>query len=104
MIAEPLFTHIQIGELVTDQTVQRSLDMRRVNEIVRTFHVEAVGTWTISEREDGTKHTIDGQHRTAALKVKGYDDDYEVPALLYTGLSRADEARMFREHNNTKAI
>jgi len=69
--------------------------------MVEEFNEEAVGVLTVSHRPDGTYHVVDGQHRVAmCLKV----GKTHVQCKVYSGLSRQDEAALFRVLNNTKIV
>jgi hypothetical protein len=96
-------TTINPSLLTVDQSVQRPLDGVRVAAIAGDFEREALGVIHVSHRADGTYHIIDGQHRMAALRVMGKGDT-TVPCAMYEGLSRAEEAAMFRRLNNTRQI
>jgi len=94
---------IEPALLTVDRSVQRPLDGTRVAQIAADFEPEALGVIHVSERTDGTHHIIDGQHRVAAMRVIGKDSG-SVPAVLWKGLSKAEEAAMFRRLNNTRQV
>jgi hypothetical protein len=96
-------TSIPSAALIVDQTVQRPLDGVRVAAIAGDFEREALGVIHVSKRADGTYHIIDGQHRVAAMRVLGKGDEL-VTCVVYEGLSRAEEAAMFRRLNNTRQV
>jgi len=96
-------TQIQPSLLSVDPQVQRPEDGVRVASIAGDFEPEALGVIHVSKRNDGTHHIIDGQHRIAALKVIGRADK-PVTCVLWEGLSRAEEAAMFRRLNNTRQV
>jgi hypothetical protein len=98
-----LLMEIEPVLLTVDQTVQRPLDGVRVAQIAADFEPESLGVITVSERADGTHHIIDGQHRIAAMRVIGKDKT-PVNCVLWRGLSRAEEAAMFRRLNNTRQV
>lgn len=89
--------------LFVDQSVQRPIDGVRVAAIADDFKREALGVIHVSRRTNGTYHVIDGQHRIAALRVVGREDD-TVDCALWEGLNRAEEAAMFRRLNNTRQV
>jgi hypothetical protein len=70
---------------------------------VADFEREGLGVIHVSHREDGTYHIVDGQHRIAAWRVMG-NASVAVPCVMYEGLSRAEEAAMFRRLNNTRQV
>lgn len=96
-------TQIEPSLLTVDQSVQRPLDSVRVAGIAADFEREALGVIHVSERPDGTHHIIDGQHRISAVHVIGRGD-IPVACVLWTGLTRAEEAAMFRRLNNTRQV
>jgi len=71
---------------------QRDMRNKKVDEIVRNYNEDLFGAISISYRDDGTHHVFDGQNRLRAatlLKLK------QVPAIIHTGLTPQDEARLF---------
>lgn len=94
---------IEAKLLIVDPHVQRTLDERRVNEIIGDFNQLGMGVVTVSERLDGSYHVVDGQHRVAALLSMDRGTD-NVRCLVYTGLSLAEEAALFRRLNNTRIV
>jgi hypothetical protein len=90
----------QIG---TDAAVQRPLDNARVTGIVNNFKEAALGLPLISKREDGSMICLDGQTRIAVLLRKNLG---AVPRqmMVHRGLSRTEEAELFRLHNDSKAL
>lgn len=92
---------LKTDQLSVDRTVQRGLNHRRVDEMVENFELEALGVLAVSHREDDQYHIVDGQHRWAAASKVG------VPFLqckVYEGLTRQQEAALFRVLNNTKIV
>lgn len=87
--------------LTTDPDVQRPLDDVRVNKIARNFRFEAFGVPVASRRSDGQEVVLDGQHRIAAARQAGFANT-GVRVLVYTGLSREQEAELFGLLNDTK--
>jgi hypothetical protein len=87
--------------LTTDPEVQRPLDDVRVNKIAKGFRWEAFGVPVVSRRPDGKEVVLDGQHRIAAARTAGFSST-GCRVLVYTGLSREQEAEMFRLLNDTK--
>lgn len=99
---------VKLDELVVDETVQRSLNTHRVNALVDDFHPEALSVITVSRRDDGTLHVVDGQHRVYATRSynarKADSPITTMEATVYTGLALEDEALLFRVLNNTKRV
>jgi hypothetical protein len=84
------FQVVHERKLEIDEAYQRTLAIF-VNTIVEEFEPAMVGTLLVNHR--GKKmFVIDGQHRLVALRRLGITD---VPCVVYQGLSRADEAKLF---------
>ncbi|MEV0081147.1 DUF6551 family protein [Nocardia neocaledoniensis] len=85
-------------EMFADPTYQRDLDQARVKTMARTWNPRLLGVLDISDRGDtGTGAPryaiINGQHRAAAARL--VDEDTILVANIHTGLSVADEAKLF---------
>jgi len=91
---------LAVSSLIVDPDVQRTLDTRRVNAIAESLNMDALGIITVSRRKNGSYHIVDGQHRVAAVRLAGGDDE-KVMCRVFEKLSLADEAVMFRLLNNT---
>lgn len=100
---EPRVEQLLPSQLFVDQGVQRPLDQRRVEKIVGEFDPAALGVLVVSRRTDGTHHVIDGQHRLAVVLAVGRGDT-PTDCKVYQGLSREEEAAMFRKLNNTRTV
>lgn len=94
-------TWIPVKDLVSDSSYQRGLEPNKVYKIATTFDPDAFGTLVISKRVDGTLAIIDGGHRVAAMYDLGWEDQ-SVPAVVHTGLSLEDEARVFTTLNSNR--
>lgn len=99
----PDIKDIAAGQLIVDHAVQRSLDSARVHRMAVDYQVNAVGVVVVNHRSDGTFHVVDGQHRVAATLAAGYGDR-DLTCLVYHGLSKAEEAGMFRRLNTSRAV
>lgn len=99
----PTVRNLRAGQLMVDRGVQRSLDTARAERIAADFDPAALGTFVVSHRDDGTYHIIDGQHRHAVVILKG-GDEWDLRCEVHEGLTRAQEARMFRLLNNSRAV
>ena len=93
---------ISSSEVILDPRIQRDLDTRRVEWIVRGFNSYLVNPIKVSER-DGGYHVFDGQHTLAALRILHGDEDFKVECRVYHGLTREDEARLFAQQNGYSA-
>lgn len=91
---------LAVAQLVVDPDVQRAVDTGRVAKIADTLNLDALGTITVSHRSNGSYHVIDGQHRVAAVRLAGGDDE-KVLCRVFDRLTLAEEAEMFRLLNNT---
>ena len=89
---------VPLATLLIDRRYQRPVNLRRVTKMAATFDPDALGTLTVSRRDDGTNYVLDGQHRVEALRAMGWGDQL-APALVYTGLTLIEEARIFRLMN-----
>lgn len=99
----PTTEYLPVSKLSIDPEVQRALEKPRVDRIVKNYSPAALGTLIVSRREDGTHHVVDGQHRLHATIAVGREES-SMLCLVHEGLSKADEAAMFRLYNNTKAV
>lgn len=89
---------VSVSSILVDRTYQRPINTRRVTYMVGRFDPDAFGTITLSRREDNEDYVLDGQHRLALMEALGWSDQ-KVPALVYTGLTHEEEARIFRLMN-----
>lgn len=103
MTTQPVIREVRVADLVVDHQVQRSLDLNRAKRMATSYDPSAVGAITVSERADGSLHVVDGQHRSQAARF-AHGKDATVTALVYTGLSLAEEALLFRKLNTTKQV
>lgn len=94
-------TEIRAGRLRIDSRVQREITPSRVTHLMKNFDLDAVGVLTVSDRGRGQYVILDGQHRWRALMDLELGD-WPVTCHVYSRLSIADEARLFRELNDTK--
>lgn len=103
--------------LSVDPGVQRQLNDNRVARIASDFHERALGIFIVSARRPGPLHTadetpevryvvLDGQTRLAALRKFAGSELTEMPVIcqIYHGLTRAEEAEIFLEHNDRAAV
>jgi hypothetical protein len=88
---------VKVSDLKTDPQAQRVLVERRAQAIANNLIVEAIGVIVVSQRADGTKWIIDGQHRVRALQLAGHKT---VVAEIHIGLTLKDEAVLFMLSNN----
>lgn len=86
----------------TEVGVQRieGTEQRRIDKMVANFRPGSLGTIHVSERAAGVLAVIDGAHRVAACKTKGYAG--HLNAIVYTGLTIPEEAALFNDLNSGK--
>lgn len=90
-------TKLPLSELKVDLAVQRAIMAPRVRKIMKSFDEAAVGELLVSERADG-HYILDGHHRAQALQE--LNGRTHVDCEVFTGLSKADEARLFLLRND----
>lgn len=93
---------IPVRNLIIDPLVQRQPPTEaRVRQLVANFDLDRMGIITVSKRKGGTLAVLDGQTRLAALADLDLED-WEATCNVYTGLTEAEEAHLFRILNNTR--
>lgn len=100
---KPRIETVAAERLRIDAKVQRQLIPARVKVLAAKLDLDALGIFTVSEREKGDQVVLDGQHRLAALLSHDMGE-WEVLCHIYRGLSEAQEAAMFRRLNDTRKI
>lgn len=86
-------------ELEADRRAQRAYSAKRAAKIAQEFDPDYVGVIHVSERSDGRRYIVDGQHRVGALRILGWLDQ-RVECKVYVGLTLAQEAKLFVHLNN----
>lgn len=89
--------------MMVDPSVQRPFNPTRAEKINSDFDENALGMFTISRRDDGTLHIVDGQHRHGVIILRG-EEDRLIHCQVHHGLTHQTEARMFRLLNNAKPV
>lgn len=97
---------VMLSDINTDYEVQRPLDERWVDREAARFDPEALGVVHLSHRKDGTYHPVDGNRRVhATRKFLGEGaNGQRIQAVVYEGLSRAEEAQLFVMLNNNRPV
>lgn len=95
---------LSVHDLEVDPRIQRPMDnkmIKKVQTIVRTFNVNALGVFTVSRRNNGALIVIDGQCRAEAVRRVAADGDHDgkVSCHVFTGLTLSQEAQMFLDLN-----
>lgn len=80
---------------------QRPINYSRCKYIKEHFNPDMVGTLLVSHRTDGTYVIIDGHHRMIAMQMCGLKGHL---CQVLEGLSYEDEAKLFIEFNNKRAV
>lgn len=106
-------------QLTVDPHVQRKLNETRVAKLAANFHEAALGVFIVSARAanpipgsgqpeaPGTRYVVlDGQTRLAALRKFTGTEHTKMPVMcqVFHGLTRAEEAEIFIEHNDRGAV
>lgn len=96
----PKFEMVRVADLIISNTkgTQRAegVSERRAEQIATAWDMTSVGTLSVSRRKDGSLFVMDGGHRTCAARIVGIE---HLPAMVYEGLNRAEEARIFNGVN-----
>lgn len=87
---------IRISRLMVDPRVQSKLNRAAVRKIAAELDPDLLRLLAVSERDDGTFHVMDGQHRLAALLLSGYGSNQSVECQVFIGLTLRDEAHIHR--------
>ena len=93
---------VPLDALTIDPRTQRQegVNAARAAKIAEEWNPAAAGTLAVSRRHDGSLVCIDGAHRSAAARSLGIP---ELPALVYSGLTLAQEAALFVELNDFRS-
>lgn len=91
---------IRTGDIsVIWHEAQRELDMRKVKKIADEFDPDAVGVITVCAVNGAdVYHCIDGQNRTAAVKLL-WGDDEKVPCNIIPAKDASEAAELFLKFN-----
>lgn len=81
---------------------QRELRPSWVDSIATEFNPDSIGIVTVSARDDAF-YIIDGQHRVAALKKMGWEDQ-KIECRVFHTMTLKDEADQFDRLNSVKAV
>lgn len=91
---------VEIIGLGVDPTYARDLDAAWVDEIYSNWDDDLFTAPTVGHREDGTYWIIDGQHRLAAARKRGFT---HVSARVVMSDGAAREAWLFVNLNESEA-
>lgn len=93
---------IKVADLIVNPRAQRELREGWAAQIAADFNPDRFTPPLVSLRNH-KYHVIDGQHRIAALRLMGWDDQ-EVQCWTHEGLTESEEADLFLWHNNRKTV
>src|SRR5574338_60997 len=95
---------VRLRQIAIDEQIQRRV---RRDWIARQMENggfdESAQAVTLSLREDGTYHCVDGQHRVLLAELT-YGLDYKIRADVWTGLSSTKEAELFAHYNDKNTV
>lgn len=94
--------YLKISDMEINPRTQRALRLAHAEELANEFDWSKFGTPMLSFR-DGRYFLLDGQHRVEGARIKGFGEK-RVRCEVFSDLSEADEAALFRGRNNTKAV
>lgn len=100
---KPQIEPVRADEIRIDEKVQRTEIKARTKAIAANLDLDGLGIVTLSERANGEKVCLDGQHRVLALLFHDMGE-WEVTCHVYKGLTVAQEAALFRRLNDTRKI
>lgn len=101
---KPIAKRVGIKDLVVYPEVQRPAPSRKsVQDIIDDFDESSLATIHVNVRKDGTYSLVDGQRRVMALRFMGHEN-YRCNAMVYQGLTVAQEARLFRKLNKSRQV
>lgn len=87
------FAMVPLDHLSVDHAYQRPLTSF-ADDVIANYDPALVGTLTTSERAPGHLAVIDGQTRLEGMRANG---EPKAPCLVYTGLTREQEAQLFAD-------
>lgn len=89
---------VPVGALLKSPGNLNPLNERRAESLAANWNQDLCEALTVSER-DGRLFVVEGWHRVAAARVRGLRT---LPARVLSGLSPADEARLFDQINTNR--
>lgn len=96
---------VLLSAITTDHRVNtRPINLIWVEKkLAEGFDAYGVGVPIVSHRTDGTYVWLDGQHRGELIR-RACGTDQKVQCRVFTGLTLAEEARLFLKHNDGRSI
>jgi hypothetical protein len=83
---------VSVDDLKIDPEAQRTLNEGRAQRIANNIVPEAIGLIMVSQRDNGEKYIVDGQHRWRACQLAGIPT---IKAEIHYGLTQEQEAILF---------
>ena len=93
---------VEISDIIPAPLAQREFSLSWASKLASQFNLEGMGYPVVSLR-DGMFYVVDGQHRIAALRILGFEED-TIQCEVYEGLTQEEEAELFLERNYNKAV
>lgn len=93
---------VAIADMQIAPAAQREYSSDQAIKIAGKFNWESFQIPVVNYR-NGIPRIVDGQHRVAAAKMKGYEDA-KVRCLCYENLTEAEEAELFLQLNDRRAV
>lgn len=93
---------VPVAAIKVSPNAQRKFRTHKAERIAANFDVDKIGTPIVSHR-DGHYWVIDGQHRVAALRLMGWDDQ-QVQCDVREGLDERAEAELFDGLNDSLRV
>jgi hypothetical protein len=91
--------YVPIADLNVDTSYQRQLYETHVQKILRAYDEDLVDLLHVNVRADGSMWVYDGQHRMEVLRRLGQD---YAPCAMKHGLTREEEAHLYRQLNSAR--
>lgn len=98
----PHLEWVPISEMIVSVKAQREFSQAHAEKFAADFDLEALGYPVVNKR-GGHYYIVDGQHRIAALKLIGWEDQ-KIQCECYDGLSEKEEAELFLRRDERRAI
>ena len=106
---EAIFPNVRIeegtvlfSEVLIDDSIQRGKQPGEINAIAGDFNPVALGVVHVSVRPNADKALIDGQQRMNGAVAAGWNEP--VRCLYYFGMTRQQEAILFRQLNFRRSV